>query len=202
MKFLATVVSSLLLALISANAESCNNSNFGPHPISKTSFQNVPAHADLGFYAFSFGGSKQYSYQSFTIKLKNTAFLSVTDCYCPGDTFQVFVDGVPLIVTQNPEAYANVSCIAPYYIEDAWACFTGPYHSKSSSILNPGYHNITIATINSAVGGGTGFIRIDTSCTPKNEQPIPCCWIAEADNEEVDYDYTPGRLCNQMVNYP
>lgn len=200
MKFLSNALTTLAFMVASSSAE-CQRNNFGPVPITKNAFQNVPAHADMGFYAFSFGDSKTYAYQSFALKLKKTAFISITDCFCPGDTFQLFDNGVPLIVTQNPQGPVP-ECVDPYYMENAWNCFTGPYHSKSSSILNPGHHNITIAVINSASQGGTGFIRIDTSCTPNNEQPIPCCWIADADNEENDYDYTPGRLCNQMVNYP
>ncbi len=190
----------LLLSGLAAEQQQVN-SNYGPFSLAKGGFQDVVAHADNGFYAFSFGGPKSYSYQSFFVKLHKTAFLSITDCYCPGDTFQVFDNGVPLLVTMNPED-GPYACEIPYYLTDAWSCFVGAYHSKGSAILNPGYHNITIATINSHLGGGTGFLRIDTSCTPTNEQPVPCCWIKEADQEQTDYSYQCGRLCNQMVNYP
>lgn len=197
---LLTAITATIAYLVSTASSECTN--YGPVPIAKGAFYNVEAHADMGFYAFSFGAPKSYAFQSFNIKVKKAAWLSITDCFCPGDTFQVFDNGVPLIVTQNDPRNNTKPCEGEYYSENAWTCFTDFWHAKSSAIINPGYHNITIAAINSTYGGGTGFIRIDTSCAPPNSQPLPCCLIEEIDNEQLDYDYTGGRLCNQMVSYP
>lgn len=203
MNLLPSVVSGLALSLLASCAAVCTAepSNHGPMPFSKNGYQEVDAHADAGFYAFSFGAAKTYAYQSFSFKLRNSGFLSITDCFCPGDTFQIYDNGIPLAITKAPEN-GPFPCQPPYYMESAWQCMVGEYHAKASVILNPGHHNITVAAVNSAVGGGTGFLRIDTSCTPPNTQPYPCCWIEEADNPQTDYEWSVGRLCNQMVTYP
>lgn len=188
------------MALLNGSCLPKEKNNHGPIPIAKGGFQNVVAHADMGFYAFSFGAPKTYAYQSFQVKLKEAAWLSITDGFCPGDTFQVFDNGVPLAVTILPTD-ADLDC-ATAYDDNAWNCFVGPNHAKRTVFLNPGHHNLTITSITGPYGGGTGFIRLDTSCTPVGQQPVPCCWIVDAENPNEDYQWSAGRFCNQMVTYP
>jgi len=169
-------------------------------------FQEVEAHADMGFYAFSFGSSHTYAYQNFVMKLRKPVWLSVTDCYCPGDSFQVFDNGKPVLVTNIcPEITPSCEIVNS---TNAWSCLESPDFCHGVILLDTGHHNLTIATINSASGGGAAFLRMDTICpqipgnvyNPINPPPA-CCMYNPYPNLE-NYPPTIGRLCNQMVQYP
>lgn len=169
-------------------------------------FQHVEAHADMGFYAFSFGASHTYAYQDFQIKVRKPAWLSVTDCYCPGDIFQVFDNGKPVLVTSDcPQD--TPSCEFAFN-DNAWGCLFDDNFCKGVILLDTGHHNLTIATINSSVGGGAAFLRIDSICpnAPGSAlnpmAPPPACCMINPYPDLDDYEATPGRLCNQMVQYP
>lgn len=221
---LVSILTTALLTAVAFGAIGDYLDNFGPHPSVQKSgaFQNVPVQPDMGYYAFSFGAPNTYAYQSFTFKLRFSAFLTVVDCYFPDDTFQAFDNGIPVALTQIQTL--SVDPIADYS-NDVWYCQTqSVFHSKASVFLNPGHHNITIAVINSEFGGGTGFIRVDKACqispyiTDDNyhtiddcdvsppctdcpqvqlSEPQPCCFL----NADGLID-PAGPLCNQMVNYP
>jgi hypothetical protein len=169
------------------------------------SIQQVEAHANMGFYAFSYGPSHTFSYQNFLVKLRQPVWLTVTDCYCPGDRFQVFDNGKPIMVTTECPL-VTPSCDVSYE-DNAWSCLNNPDFCKGVVLLDAGHHNLTIATINSEVGGGAAFIRMDSICPqyvdPYNPtgQPPSCCMYNPYPNLN-DYPPTLGRLCNQMVNYP
>lgn len=209
-------------------------SNYGPFPAVKSNgvYQNVPIHMDMGFYAFSFGEPNSMAYQSFSFKLHHSSFLTITDCFNSGDTFQAFDNGIPVAVTTFPPPIPDT----PTYLTNAWKCMTNPAHSKASVLLNPGHHNITIAVINSVQGGGAAFVRVDKACQrspyakPQSCDNIPGCGYTESsgsDGDPICEDCgdcpvpinlrapvpccyitedgsldTEGRLCNQMVNYP
>lgn len=171
------------------------------------SYQEVHAHADMGFYAFSFGASHTYAFQNFVMKLKKPVWLSVTDCYCPGDSFQVFDFGKPILVTTMcPEQ--TPSCEMAYE-DNAWTCLDDMNFCKGVVLLDTGHHNLTIASINSASNGGAAFLRLDTICPQSPNQnvynpinPPPACCMYNPFPNLDDYPAQPGRLCNQMVQYP
>ena len=201
---------SLLLQIVSCAVESKKGGCRGGCPTEfpngpKFHLQRVDAHADMGFYAFSFGASHTFSYQNFVINLKKPVWLTVNDCYCPGDRFQIFDMGKPIMVTSDcPDV--TPSCELAYD-SNAWSCMNNPNFCKGVSLLDVGHHNLTIAVINSSLGGGAAFLRMDTIC-PQNSNPYnptnppPACCMYNPYPNLDDYSPLPGRLCNQMVQYP
>lgn len=199
---------SALLALFATTFVSSKvnhvDSNNGPD----WHFQTVKASADMGFYAFSFGASHTFAYQNFIVKLNKPVWLSVTDCYCPGDSFQLYDNGKPILVTSECPEDGPASCDL-VYVTDAWQCLDSPEYCHGVTLLDTGYHNITIAVINSQSGGGAAFLRMDTICPQAPNQniynpinPPPACCMYNPYPKLNDYTQQCGRLCNQMVNYP
>ncbi len=195
------------VAISLANYVLAEHQNYSPVYGPSFKFQTVKIHPDMGFYAFSFGASHTYAFQNFVVKLRKPTWLSVTDCYCPGDNFQVFDNGRPILVTNEcPEV--TPSCELAFE-DNAWSCLKDPNFCHGVVLLDSGHHNLTIATINSSVGGGAAFLRLDSICPSQQmfgaynaANPPPACCMFNPYPNGNDYDYQCGRLCNQMVHYP
>lgn len=118
---------------------------------------------DAGYYSFNFGASFVTVRESFTFHSKRLTTLTVFDCYCNGDQFQVYDTNLEIITTSVPTSIDN-SCQG--YSDDPYWCqiFGGDQWSNGNAQLNPGFHNITILPLSSPYGKGTGFLRVDTLC--------------------------------------
>lgn len=204
------IVASLILslALVSAKKSPRNRLAKAVHSYDEDStfyvnYQTAKAHADMGFYAFSYGAPRTMAYQSYLLKLRKTAQLTVTDCYCPGDKFQIFDNGVPILTTDQCPPTVPTDCSG--LDTNAWSCMTNANFCHGQVLLNAGYHNLTFAVISSPSGGGAGFFRIDTLCAPTMISPFdpaispPWCCLLETDTTDIT---KIGRLCNQMVQWP
>lgn len=137
---------------------------------------------DAGFYSFPYAGSNTFSPRSFYICTDKTLILSVTNCFCQGDYFEVFDNGQPILLTldgqqsaQYPPNYTPglpvTGCVP---VNDPSTCLASPYFNHGSAVLNPGTHLITILVGASWYTGGAGFLRVDTACLI-NGLMQPCC---------------------------
>ncbi len=125
---------------------------------------SVDVGVNNGYYAFTYGNANTFAFQSFIVNSKHLTILSVSDCFLPGDIFQVYDNGQFMIVTDycpsgpvaKPESCDLVSCPE--------SCFNDDSFCKNFGYLLPGWRNITIAVIRSASTAGAGFLRVDTAC--------------------------------------
>jgi len=82
--------------------------------------------------------------------------IDVTDCSCPGDEFEIRVDGVA-IGTTSPAT--NVDCLAEGIGDDADLCFADPAFSKGTFLLGPGTHQLEIVVTDNPNNAGVGAVR-------------------------------------------
>lgn len=140
---------------------------------------SVRVGVDNGFYAFTYGNANTFAFQSFIVESKHLTILSVSDCFLPGDIFQIYNNGDFMMITNEcadgpvakPTALDLVTCPS--------ACFSSSKFCKNFGYLLPGKHNITIAVVRSASTAGAAFLRIDTACQVEEGSitayPKPCC---------------------------
>lgn len=139
---------------------------------------------DNGYYAFTYGNANTFAFQSFIVNSKHLTILSISDCFLPGDIFQVYDNGQYMMVTDicpdGPVAHPQ-----PDELEKCPAtCFQSCSFCKNFGYLLPGWHNITIAVLRSASTAGAGYLRVDTACQADetctdnlNRYPQPCCQL-------------------------
>ncbi|MFQ5740890.1 MAG: hypothetical protein ACE5JX_17955 [Acidobacteriota bacterium] len=80
------------------------------------------------------------------------ARIDVTDDFCPGDQFEVFVDGISVGTTS---AVPSGTCLEV----GPQAAFDSPDYSSGSFDVGPGNHQIDIRVIVDPFGSGRGYIR-------------------------------------------
>jgi hypothetical protein len=137
--------------------------------------QDIHVHlkADVGFYAFDFGGSSTPVWTDFFFKSRNVTAVTITDCYCEGDWFSFYDNGKHIGNTWTGCA-GCVGDACNFYSTNPWNCMWDRFHCTGGAFLTPGCHNITIMTERSVFNSGTAFIRLDTVCTYEGYL-IPCC---------------------------
>ncbi len=130
---------------------------------------------DAGFYSFPYAGSNTFSPRSFYICTDKTLFLSVTNCFCQGDYFQVFDNGQPILITDEGQDFPgfppSAGCVP---VNDPSTCLSSAAFNHGSAVLNPGTHLLTVLVGASWYTGGAGFLRVDTACLI-NGVMQPCC---------------------------
>ena len=113
--------------------------------------------------AFAFGAAQAWAYQSFSfyIPISNTYKVFVWDCFCPGDAFDVYLNGnfsFAVGTGCNPGSFNTVNC-SPYS-SDPTACFNAPGFCFGQKPLNSGFYNLTILVRLSFYGVGIGYIYV------------------------------------------
>ena len=133
--------------------------------------------SDVGFYSFTFGGGNggAFASQSFYFNLNSFSYLTITDCYCTGDRFFVYIDGIPtfsaLAGCDSPDPLCTV------YSEDPEECAFGAdsrWCSGSNLMTYSGLVNVTIQVATSPFGSGMGFLLLQQAC-PQPSGWVPCC---------------------------
>lgn len=134
-----------------------------------------------GFYPFRFGNSGTPVDTVFKYHTKKVTYVTVSDCYCSGDSFQFFDEGRYLGTT----AYgcgANSTCTLPPTCRNDTSnpkrCLLDGNHCFGIAAVMPGHHSIEIETLQSCMSGGTAFIRVDSACQV-NGSYYPCCLLEE-----------------------
>lgn len=153
---------SFLFALISAR-----NKHF--------EFKNVKLRPEVGYYAFNYEGAGIQVKDAFYFHSDRPTVLTVLDCFCTGDVFNVYDNGIFLGTTVGAQDQ-DTTCF--YFSSDPNYCLfvhnivTSPpaaQWSQFGAALNPGTHNITIVPRRSPYGKGTAFLRLDYWCEPQPE---------------------------------
>lgn len=136
------------------------------------SFKNVKIIPDLGFYAFNYKNAGIAVGNSFYYHSDRPTVVTLLDCFCSGDSFQLFDNGVLLGCTEGSDV-GDDTC--PHFSSDPNVClFSYENNNKNSNywglfgtVLNSGTHNLTIIPVATPYGKGTGFLRVDYSCPPE-----------------------------------
>lgn len=127
----------------------------------------MPLMPDAGWYTVTYGGQYTYADQIFAVYNKQTAIIELTACFCPGDQFQVFDNGVPITLT---DAHCDANSLTVHDCssvreEDPNVCADNNVSfCAGAAILEPGFHNVTVGVLASPWGAGAAFIRVDTAC--------------------------------------
>lgn len=131
----------------------------------------VAIHTNDGFYEFDFGKAGTTVPTVFTLRLRKAALLTVLDCYCVGDTVQVYDNGHSL--GQIHGLYdGDMNC--PVVETKAQKCWLSRDFAKGSWKLTPGTHKISIKMRDSPYEQGSAFLRVDDVCR-KRGKDVPCC---------------------------
>lgn len=157
---------------------------------------------DNGYYAFTYGNANTFAFQSFIVHSKHLTVLSISDCFLPGDIFQVYDNGQFMMVTDlcagGPVAHPDILQIE----KDPEQCFESCLFCKNFGYLLPGYHNITIAVIRSASTAGAGFLRVDTACQVEEGSqgafPQPCCLLGGG-HQPCSQNISPYGFADELV---
>ncbi len=154
----------------------------------------VPLMPDAGWYTVTYGSQYTYADQIFVINNRKTSIIQLTACFCPGNVFQVFDNGTPIILTDNCNWPVPISpnCTGPNRVTDPLTCSNSPNFCNGAAILEPGYHNISVGVLNSPWGAGAAYVRVDTAAQNGNETYlnlplVPLC--------EMNGQYT----CNTQI---
>lgn len=139
-------------------------------------FRSVPVRIDAGFYAFRFKQAGEAVKTSFNFFSKGLTVLHVNDCFCAGSYFDIFDSGV-FLQTTHSSAVSN-NCL--HFTDQPYVCYSDMNNSPNfwswaSIQLNPGIHNITLVPSLTPYGKGTGFLRVDSSCSASL-----CCTLSQS----------------------
>lgn len=132
---------------------------------------------DIGYYAFNFGRAPVPPKEYWLFHAKRPTVLTVFDCFCTGDGFDVFDNGLELGRTSSTNNIEGDDSCSSYSDNPYWCQVLGEgTWSIGSWNLNPGNHNITIVPLYSPYGKGTGFLRVDTACYDGvRDGYVSCC---------------------------
>lgn len=116
---------------------------------------------------FYFGPIGTFAYTSFYYTSYVQTLIVFTDCFCAGDDFQIYVDGVFYAGSYLPSS-ANIAA-SPQACEDfeldPAVCYANnpPYASLPWELappIDPGFHNITIFVVSSPYNFGLGYLAV------------------------------------------
>lgn len=168
-------------------------------------YRQVKLKPNAGYYAFNFHLVGEPVRDSFHFNYGKPTVLSVFDCYCTGDAFEVFDSNNYVGYTEGTND-GNGTCVK--YSEDPVVCYSDDNWSFLYTPLNPGRHNLTLSPWASPYRKGTAFLRIDDLCplTPPPTGKIDLADEAkaeenneaEAEDENQQVGFT--RCCEQTFS--
>lgn len=129
-----------------------------------------------GYYSFTFGPSGTPANENYIFLARTLTYLILTDCYCGGDTFQLY-SGNQLLANVNGNCPGQtVECLN--YQEDPNVCKDSAGFCSTRIVLDPGLYNLTLLVTNSIVGSGRAFVWIDQACNSTITGTfLPCCEV-------------------------
>lgn len=151
------------------------------HPHHPFHFRDVKLRPNVGYYAFNFGRAGRPVRDAFILHAEKSVILSVIDCYCTGDAFDVF-DCRRFIGRTEGRFDGDGNCNR--FSENPTTCYNSDDWSILYTPLKKGKHNITIVPYDSPYKKGTGFIRADNLC-PLGPPPVKAEIKDKEDMEEV-----------------
>lgn len=162
-------------------------------------YREVKLRPNAGYYAFNFQLAGEPVKDAFVFHYGKPTVLSVFDCYCTGDGFEIYDSNVYVGSSEGPND-GNGSCTK--YSEDPIVCYSDSEWSFFQGALNPGKHNITLSPWASPYRKGTAFLRVDDLCplTPPPKANFGA--VEEKIEEEAEEADQVGfiRCCEQTFN--
>lgn len=148
-------------------------------------FHDVRLRPNVGYYAFNFGKAGRPVRDAFLIHAERSLILSVNDCYCTGDAFDVF-DCRKFIGRTEGKFDGDGNCNR--FSEDPTVCYNSDDWSILYTPLKKGRHNITLVPYDSPYQKGTAFIRADNLCPlgPPQEPPVKAGIKDEEEKDEYE----------------
>lgn len=173
------IVRQLTVLLLAAAAviSLTNAQKYGkkPPPSSSSSSSTTTCEKEVGIRLFLeeiqpvyFGPAGTWATNYYYFYSQTCTTILVSDCYCNGDILAIYDNGQLFGRTDE------VNCAGPaagsecgLYGTNANECLAGPFcrNNYEAEYMAPGYHNITIQTVATYYGGGTGYlVLIDRPC--------------------------------------
>lgn len=115
-----------------------------------------PLEADGGWYKFYFGAADTQTAYTFAFGTSDDIRISITDAYCPGDSFRLFRNGSYLITTPRVRSRG-----CKKWTDDPDKAFIDSEYSNTK-FSHPGHFNLTIWAEDSPYNGGAAYIKADT----------------------------------------
>lgn len=133
-----------------------NGSDVTIFDANKSSNLIVDLPLDGGWYKFYFGQQETPTAYTFRVNSSDYTQISVTDAYCPGDSWNININGsylftTPRVPSRKCDRWTDNPDVALY----------SPVWSNTKFML-PGSFNLTLFTKDSPFQGGAGFIRADS----------------------------------------
>lgn len=138
------------------------NTGLGKPICSNNEYRQIDIDVDGATKAFHFTTSYGWAYESFRFTSAMSTFLFVWDCFCAGDAFRIYDNGVAILdVNPDPNDFddCNIRIDYPLFCFEA-ALFGQQLFAGNSTILPPGEHNLTIAILESPFSSGSAFLTI------------------------------------------
>ena len=148
----------LLLAVAVADVAVGRRNGYDPELRPKRMMVDQEITTDWTTFYFTNQGS--YAFPTFSITPNTGDSIQVTDYFCCGDTFTVYIDfpTVPLAVAFNTSDPAVVSCDT-YQLDPLLAFIGGQFSILSYTFVSTDPANITIVANTSPFTSGGGAIR-------------------------------------------
>lgn len=151
---------------------------------SECGLEHIRIVPDGGFYPFSFQVPYEPIAQDFYFKSDKLTILTVLDCFCQGDAFHFYDNGMLIgmtndfcqILTTPPPDPFTCDAYGPV-LSTPHECFNSENYCRGSAFLLPGFHNISLQTISSPFTGGTAFLRVDAACQTADNELVACCTL-------------------------
>lgn len=128
---------------------------------------------DSGWFKFFFGQAGDPTAYVFRLASDDYVQISITDAYCPGDDWDVHIDGRYLLTTPRVPTRHCAS-----WVDNPEKAFYNPIWSSTKFMLpgggasNKGF-NLTLWTKDSPYNGGAAFIRADSRVVSCPEAVAP-----------------------------
>jgi hypothetical protein len=125
----------------------------------------APVTVGAGWTSFSWVATEPTG--PFEFSSARPVVLQVTDAFCRGDRFELRDGGTVVGTTPSVPVFG---CTDPNQVTDPVVAFQDPSYSHGRFVLGAGAHSITIREITGALGGGAGFLRVDTLPLPTSKE--------------------------------
>jgi len=117
-------------------------------------------------------GEPVFSTDCFYYESDREIRIDLTDAFCTGDRFRLYIDGNPVAETTPT---SGAVCDAPGETQDPNVAFGNPQYSWGSFPGPAGSHSVTIEVIENPFDGGGAYIR---ALIPPPTQAIPTLGVA------------------------
>lgn len=157
----------------------------------KSNVSNLPVGS--GFYPFDFGATGSLVDTKFKLSTSEMTVISAWDCFCPGDAFEILVDGRLASELKGdclsiPEGVCDPQTTVMQPLSCAREALSGRSSYCYARTIVPKSAEISIRVKQSILGSGTGFIRADKACQVGPDQWAACCLLDDTCSVSINYE--------------